>query len=186
MTWKPSAFACSSVSPVLAPFTGLEMERGLIVTDEFLRTSLPDIYAAGDCALVKNRITGKRQWSAMGSTANIAGIHSAPADNLHSQKSVALPVCNDLCDKSSRIGIIVRGSLWGQRWKISSPWTSPMRRLFPRPYIPLPHPAGCFLRPGNLRLSPAPPSVPSWRRSGPLQALPHLCQDSPCTPSPGR
>ena len=29
--------------------------------------------AAGDCAMVKNRITGRRQRSAMGSTANIAG-----------------------------------------------------------------------------------------------------------------
>ncbi len=53
--------------------TGLEMERGCIVTDEYQQTNLPDIYAVGDCALVKNRITGKRQWSAMGSTANIAG-----------------------------------------------------------------------------------------------------------------
>ena len=53
--------------------TGLAMERGCIITDEYQRTNLPDIYAAGDCCLVKNRITGKRQWSAMGSTANIAG-----------------------------------------------------------------------------------------------------------------
>ena len=53
--------------------TGLQMDRGCIVTDEYQRTNLPDIYAAGDCALVKNRITGRTQWSAMGSTANIAG-----------------------------------------------------------------------------------------------------------------
>ena len=53
--------------------TGLEMDRGCIITDEYQRTNLPDIYAVGDCALVKNRITGKSQWSAMGSTANIAG-----------------------------------------------------------------------------------------------------------------
>lgn len=53
--------------------TGLEMERGCIVTDEFQKTNLDDIYAAGDCAMVRNRITGKRQWSAMGSTANITG-----------------------------------------------------------------------------------------------------------------
>lgn len=52
---------------------GLEMDRGCIVTDEYQRTNLSDIYAAGDCALVKNRMTQKRQWSAMGSTANIAG-----------------------------------------------------------------------------------------------------------------
>ena len=43
--------------------TGLEMDRGCIITDEYQRTNLPDIYAVGDCALVKNRITGKRQWS---------------------------------------------------------------------------------------------------------------------------
>lgn len=53
--------------------TGIETERGLIVTDEYQRTSLEDIYAVGDCAMVKNRVTGKKQWSAMGSTANIAG-----------------------------------------------------------------------------------------------------------------
>lgn len=53
--------------------TGLEMEKGCILTDEYARTNLPDIYAVGDCAMVKNRISGKRQWSAMGSTANIAG-----------------------------------------------------------------------------------------------------------------
>lgn len=53
--------------------TGIETERGLILTDEYQQTNLPDIYAVGDCAMVKNRITGQRQWSAMGSTANIAG-----------------------------------------------------------------------------------------------------------------
>ena len=53
--------------------TGLEMEKGCILTDEYAATNLPDIYAVGDCAMVKNRITGQRQWSAMGSTANIAG-----------------------------------------------------------------------------------------------------------------
>ncbi len=53
--------------------SGLEMQRGTIVTDEEHKTNLADVYAVGDCALVKNRITGKPQWSAMGSTANIAG-----------------------------------------------------------------------------------------------------------------
>lgn len=53
--------------------TGIEMERGLILTDEYQRTSVEDIFAVGDCAMVKNRLTGRRQWSAMGSTANIAG-----------------------------------------------------------------------------------------------------------------
>ncbi len=53
--------------------SGLEMEKGCIVTDEYMQTNIPDVYAVGDCALVRNRITGQRMWSAMGSTANIAG-----------------------------------------------------------------------------------------------------------------
>ncbi|MDD6643227.1 MAG: FAD-dependent oxidoreductase [Firmicutes bacterium] len=53
--------------------SGLEMSRGTIVVDEHLRTNLNDVYAVGDCAQVYNRITGKAQWSAMGSTANITG-----------------------------------------------------------------------------------------------------------------
>ena len=52
---------------------GLDMKRGCIITDEYQNTNLPDIYAVGDCAMVKNRITQKKQWSAMGSTANITG-----------------------------------------------------------------------------------------------------------------
>ena len=53
--------------------SGIEMNRGTIVVDKYQRTNLDDIYAVGDCAQVYNRITGKGQWSAMGSTANITG-----------------------------------------------------------------------------------------------------------------
>lgn len=53
--------------------SGIEMEKGKILTDDFHQTNINDIYAVGDCAMVKNRITGNRQWSAMGSTANITG-----------------------------------------------------------------------------------------------------------------
>ncbi len=53
--------------------TGLEMVKGTILTNEYGETNLPDIYAAGDCAMVHNAITGKSAWSPMGSTANIAG-----------------------------------------------------------------------------------------------------------------
>ena len=52
---------------------GLEMEKGAIVVDDKMKTNLDSIYAVGDCALVKNMATGKRQYSAMGSTANITG-----------------------------------------------------------------------------------------------------------------
>ena len=53
--------------------SGLEMVKGTIVVDDHQRTNLNDVYAVGDCAMVHNRITGKGQWSAMGSTANITG-----------------------------------------------------------------------------------------------------------------
>lgn len=53
--------------------SGIEMFKGTVLVDEYQQTNLPDIYAAGDCAMVKNRITGAGQWSAMGSTANITG-----------------------------------------------------------------------------------------------------------------
>ncbi|MFQ9847193.1 MAG: FAD-dependent oxidoreductase [[Clostridium] leptum] len=53
--------------------SGIEMEKGAIVVDSQLKTNLPGVYAAGDCALVTNRITGRRQWSPMGSSANLEG-----------------------------------------------------------------------------------------------------------------
>ena len=53
--------------------TGVEMFKGTILVDEELRTSVADIYSAGDCAMVKNRLTGKPQWSPMGSSANLEG-----------------------------------------------------------------------------------------------------------------
>ena len=53
--------------------SGIEMVKGTILTDQYLRTNVEDIYAAGDCAMVTNRQTGKPAWSPMGSTANIAG-----------------------------------------------------------------------------------------------------------------
>lgn len=53
--------------------SGIEMVKGAIVTDARQQTNLPDIYAVGDCAMVHNALTGAAQWSAMGSTANLAG-----------------------------------------------------------------------------------------------------------------
>lgn len=52
--------------------SGIEMVKGTILTDKYLRTNVEDIYAVGDCAMVTNRQTGKPAWSPMGSTANIA------------------------------------------------------------------------------------------------------------------
>ncbi|MCD8338544.1 MAG: FAD-dependent oxidoreductase [Lachnospiraceae bacterium] len=53
--------------------SGIERNRGTIVVDKYQRTNREDIYAVGDCAQVYNRLTGKAQWSAMGSTANLTG-----------------------------------------------------------------------------------------------------------------
>ncbi len=53
--------------------SGLEMNRGTILVDKTMKTNLPDIYAAGDCVQVTSRITGKGQWSPMGSSANLEG-----------------------------------------------------------------------------------------------------------------
>ena len=51
--------------------TSIEMEKGAIVVGPDMATSVDDVYAAGDCALVTSRITGRRMYSSMGSTANI-------------------------------------------------------------------------------------------------------------------
>ena len=53
--------------------TGIEMFKGTILVDDQMKTSLKDVYAAGDCVMVTNRITGERQWSPMGSSANMEG-----------------------------------------------------------------------------------------------------------------
>ncbi|HIU34260.1 MAG TPA: FAD-dependent oxidoreductase [Candidatus Pullichristensenella excrementigallinarum] len=53
--------------------SGIEMNRGTIIVDKYQKTNLENVYAVGDCAQVYNRLTGKPQWSAMGSTANITG-----------------------------------------------------------------------------------------------------------------
>jgi NADPH-dependent 2,4-dienoyl-CoA reductase/sulfur reductase-like enzyme/rhodanese-related sulfurtransferase len=58
----------------LAKEAGLEVtDSGLIVVDEFLRTSDLHIYNGGDVAAVKNRVTGKPGWLPLGSQANRQG-----------------------------------------------------------------------------------------------------------------
>lgn len=53
--------------------TGIEMFKGTVLVDDRLATNVKDIYAVGDCAMVTNRLTGARQWSPMGSSANMEG-----------------------------------------------------------------------------------------------------------------
>ena len=53
--------------------SGIEMFKGTIKVDKQMKTNLSDIYAAGDCAMVTNRITGEAKWAPMGSSANLEG-----------------------------------------------------------------------------------------------------------------
>lgn len=53
--------------------SGIDMFKGTIKVDNQMKTNLPDIYAAGDCAMVTNRITGDAKWAPMGSSANLEG-----------------------------------------------------------------------------------------------------------------
>ena len=58
----------------LARDCGLNLtDRGLIIVDDHMRTSDPDIYAGGDCVTVLNQVTGKPGWYPLGSMANRQG-----------------------------------------------------------------------------------------------------------------
>lgn len=58
----------------LAKAAGLAVgELGGITVNEFMQTSDPDIYAAGDCVEVVNLLTGRRVLAPMGDLANLQG-----------------------------------------------------------------------------------------------------------------
>ena len=54
--------------------TGVELgDSGAIRTDEYGRTNLPNVYAAGDCATARHTVTGEETWMPLGLTANRSG-----------------------------------------------------------------------------------------------------------------
>ena len=54
--------------------TGIERGAGgAIRTDEYGRTNLPNVYAAGDCATARHAVTGEETWFPLGLTANRGG-----------------------------------------------------------------------------------------------------------------
>ncbi len=58
----------------IAKDAGLNVhERGGVIVDEFMRTNDPDVYAGGDCALVKHLITDQPAYLPLGSMANRQG-----------------------------------------------------------------------------------------------------------------
>ena len=65
----------------LAADAGIEVGGfGGIAVDEFMRTSDPDIYAAGDCVEITHRITGKKTFAPYGDLANLEA--RVVADNI--------------------------------------------------------------------------------------------------------
>ena len=66
----------------LAEAAGVEIgATGTIKVDKCLRTNLPDVWAAGDCAESTNLVTGEAFWAPLGDTANqmgrVAGTNAA-------------------------------------------------------------------------------------------------------------
>jgi NADPH-dependent 2,4-dienoyl-CoA reductase/sulfur reductase-like enzyme/rhodanese-related sulfurtransferase len=58
----------------LAEDTGLHIEKsGCVAVNEFMQTSDPNVFAAGDCVESMNLVTGKRMFFPMGSAANKEG-----------------------------------------------------------------------------------------------------------------
>ena len=59
----------------------IKLNRGAIEVDRYAQTSVPDVYAAGDCAMVYNRLLDENVYMPLGSTANkqgrIAGMNAA-------------------------------------------------------------------------------------------------------------
>ncbi|MFT5697728.1 MAG: NADPH-dependent 2,4-dienoyl-CoA reductase/sulfur reductase-like enzyme [Desulforhopalus sp.] len=74
----------------LAADAGLKIGTlGGVVVDEFMTTSDPDIYAAGDCVEVKNLITGQQSLAPMGDLANLQG--RVAGENIVLGNSVSFP-----------------------------------------------------------------------------------------------
>lgn len=92
----------------LAKAAGLEVSpRGGIVVDEYLRTSDPDIYAGGDCVVVKNLITGQPMFLPLGSMANRQG--RVIGDNLAGGQSKFPGVVGSWCVKLFDLGVAGTG-----------------------------------------------------------------------------
>jgi NADPH-dependent 2,4-dienoyl-CoA reductase/sulfur reductase-like enzyme len=69
----------------LAAEAGVEIgTTGAIVVDRHMKTSVPDVWAAGDCVETTNLVSGKPTWVPLGDTANqmgrVAGTNAATDD----------------------------------------------------------------------------------------------------------
>ncbi|MGM0419940.1 MAG: FAD-dependent oxidoreductase [Bacillota bacterium] len=72
----------------LAAEAGIELGvKGSINVNQWMETSIPDIYACGDCAQSVNLVSGQPTWVPLGSTANkqgrVAGENAVGGENFH-------------------------------------------------------------------------------------------------------
>jgi len=87
----------------LAKAAGLDVSpRGGIIVDEHMRTSDPDIYAGGDCVVVKNLVTDQPMFLPLGSMANRQG--RVIGDNLAGGDSSFEGVVGSWCVKLFDLG----------------------------------------------------------------------------------
>ena len=61
----------------LARQAGCEIEQGGVKVNEFMQTSVPNIYAGGDCATVRDQLTGGKVRSCLWPDAMQQGMHAA-------------------------------------------------------------------------------------------------------------
>lgn len=65
---------CLGVTPQTEFITGVaKHSNGAIKVDQNMRSSIPDVFAAGDCSIMKSFITGQRQYMPLGTNANKQG-----------------------------------------------------------------------------------------------------------------
>lgn len=78
---------CISVKPnteMLVEKGAEHLRNGALIVNERMETSLPNIYAAGDCASVRHQLSGEPAWFPMGTHSNkggrVAGANAAGGD----------------------------------------------------------------------------------------------------------
>lgn len=65
---------CAGIAPATGFITGIEKAgNGAILVNENMETSIPDIYAAGDCSIMRSAITGEYAYTPLGTNANKQG-----------------------------------------------------------------------------------------------------------------
>ena len=65
---------CAGIAPATGFIDGVEKApNGAILVNEKMETSIPDVYAAGDCSVMKHFLTGQYTYTPLGTNANKQG-----------------------------------------------------------------------------------------------------------------